>query len=148
MEKDFNAWHKKKKDIHFNKKAPFFHERDIWWCSLGVNIGQEQNGKNNNFERPVLVLKKFNNDILWTIPMSSANKDDEYYFPIINKGRTYSLVISQLRLISSKRLLRKIRTLSHGEFEEVKVKVVDILKTEPRPFGRGSSEAEAIVPKV
>jgi hypothetical protein len=37
-------------EIEFNSYA---HERDVWWCSLGVNVGVEADGKHGNFERPV-----------------------------------------------------------------------------------------------
>ena len=48
-------------DLHIIKK-------DIWWVSVGVNVGFEEDGKNDNFVRPVLVLKKFNNDMFLGIP--------------------------------------------------------------------------------
>ncbi len=58
MEKDFEAWHKKKVGIHKKPKTVFFHEREIWWCALGANVGNEQDGKGALFTRPVLILKK------------------------------------------------------------------------------------------
>ncbi len=30
------------------------------WCSIGINVGDEEDGKNELYERPVLVIKKFN----------------------------------------------------------------------------------------
>jgi hypothetical protein len=62
MKKDFDGWIKKKKSLHESskEKAAYFYEREIWWCSIGINIGFEQDGKNEHFERPVLVLRKFN----------------------------------------------------------------------------------------
>ncbi len=36
MQKDFDAWNKRKKEI--NEEEPnFYYEREIRWCSLGVN---------------------------------------------------------------------------------------------------------------
>jgi hypothetical protein len=35
------------------KKFFYFREKEIWWACLGANIGFEQNGKNENFERPI-----------------------------------------------------------------------------------------------
>jgi mRNA interferase MazF len=58
MKKDFRKWHFRKKLVHESKNIPYFYEREIWWCSIGLNVGYEQDGKNDNFERPVLVLKK------------------------------------------------------------------------------------------
>ena len=38
--KDFNGWIEKKKQSHYKiKTPPLFKERDIWWVSVGVNVG-------------------------------------------------------------------------------------------------------------
>ena len=54
--KSFIEWTKLKIKIHFRKENVYFKEREIWWASLGMNIGYEENGKNETFERPTLVL--------------------------------------------------------------------------------------------
>ena len=119
--KNFQGWHKLKSDLHKQNRAVYFRKKEIWWCSLGANIGFEQDGKNNNFERPVLILKKFNKDILWILPLTSRNKVGRYYFQVEYNNKTYSIILSQIRLISSKRLLRKIRVFSENiEFEKVR----------------------------
>lgn len=57
--KDFDTWSKEKKTLEQEgHDSLVFHEREIWWCSIGINVGDEQDGKNERFERPVLVLKK------------------------------------------------------------------------------------------
>ncbi|MFA5871014.1 MAG: hypothetical protein WC842_03995 [Candidatus Paceibacterota bacterium] len=55
--KDFDSWNIQKKKINTREKVIFCNIREIWWCSLGVNIGSEEDGKNELFERPVLILK-------------------------------------------------------------------------------------------
>lgn len=105
----------------------YFHEREIWWASLGVNIGFEQDGKHENFERPVLVLKKFNRFVLWIVPLTSTVKDDRHYFTIEYESKQYSVILSQLRLISSKRLLRKVRMVSKEEFTDIKNRIKGFL---------------------
>ncbi|QQS60139.1 type II toxin-antitoxin system PemK/MazF family toxin [Candidatus Falkowbacteria bacterium] len=122
-------WTKLKLKIH-NKpddNTVFFQEREIWWVSLGINIGSEQNGKHGNFERPVLVLKKFNKSTLWIVPLTNQYKDREYYLSLINRDIVYYFNLSQLRLISSKRLLRKISKLSELEFNKVKESIKNLL---------------------
>ena len=91
--------------------------------ALEANIGFEQDGKNKQFERPVLVLKKFNKNILWILSLTSSDKKGKYYHEVEYKGKKYQVVLSQLRLISSKRLIRKIRKLSQAEFNEIRSKV-------------------------
>ena len=48
MEKDFDKWNESKKVIHHNNEDKFYHEREVWWCSLGINIGFEQDGKDED----------------------------------------------------------------------------------------------------
>ncbi len=49
MEKNFLEWHEHKSRIHVNPTRPFFHEREIWFCSLGLNVGFEQDGRGDEF---------------------------------------------------------------------------------------------------
>src|SRR3989338_8182748 len=73
-------------------------------------IGFEENGKNEMFERPVLILRKFNKYILWALPLTRSKKGGDFYYRITQGEEDDSVVIlSQIRLISSKRLLRKIK---------------------------------------
>lgn len=41
MNKDFKNWHGQKENLHHEKERPFFHESEVWSCSLGINIGKE-----------------------------------------------------------------------------------------------------------
>ena len=34
--KDFDKWNELKKKLHVRDERILFHEREIWWCSLGV----------------------------------------------------------------------------------------------------------------
>ena len=44
MEKDFDNWNTRKKDLHAKKRYPTFKEREVWWCYVGTNIGHEIDG--------------------------------------------------------------------------------------------------------
>lgn len=41
------------------RPSKLFNEGEIWWCSIGMNIGVEIYGKGGRFTRPVLIFKKF-----------------------------------------------------------------------------------------
>ena len=71
MEQYFIDWNNLKYElITIKSPPPNFNERDIWWCSIGVNVGYEVNGKNGPFERPVLIIKKYNNDMFFGLPLT------------------------------------------------------------------------------
>ena len=71
---DFDKWNELKKIIEKKENFLKFRERDIWFIHLGKNIGSEQNGKGNEFLRPVLVLKKFSKRYFLGVPLSSQKK--------------------------------------------------------------------------
>ncbi len=127
MQKDFDKWNEIKKNTNSLEKPKkfYFHEREIWWCSLGVNIGYEQDGKNENFERPVLILKKFNRDIAVIVPLTSVIKNNLYHHKLKTSGSF--VILSQIRLISAKRLLRKIENISENEFKDIAFKIKEFL---------------------
>lgn len=117
-------WTQLKIQLEETKKHEiFFCEREIWWASIGSNIGFEEDGKHELFERPVLILYKFNLELFWALPMSSKQKVGKYYFPCFFNKERYVILLSQLRLLSSKRLTRKIRTLSETEFNQVRTRI-------------------------
>ena len=125
MKKDFKSWHEEKSSLHEEKQRPFFHEREIWFTSLGVNIGFEIDGKNQKFMRPVVVLKKFNNETLWGLPLTkNSNKKGKYYFSFSFKnGESSTANLSQIRLVDSKRLQYKIGDMTEEDLAEVKEKL-------------------------
>jgi mRNA-degrading endonuclease toxin of MazEF toxin-antitoxin module len=125
--KDFDSWNTQKKKLEEINPTLHFHEREIWWCSLGLNVGDEQDGRNNLFERPVLVFKKFNGRICLVIPMSSKIKPGPYYHHFKFNKKVFSLSLSQLRLISIKRFRRFIGKISSDEFSIIKNKCLDII---------------------
>ena len=118
--KNFDGWNVKKKDINSNEhNPPMFKERDVWWVSVGINVGFEEDGKHENFVRPVLVLKKFNRMLFFGIPLSKQLKDNPYYFPITLKEETVSALISQIRVFSSKRMWNKVGELDSEDYKGV-----------------------------
>lgn len=69
--KDFNHWNKKK--IQIDGFVEFQHpkEGEVWWCSIGVNIGSEVYGKGADYTRPVLVINAEGSESFIGIPLTS-----------------------------------------------------------------------------
>ena len=129
MQKDFDAWNFHKKEIDLVSIDGMYRERQIWWCALGLNVGSEDNGKNEYFERPVLIFRRFGEDTSWTIPISSqkCRKDSRYQCSILVQGIERSARLHQLRLISNKRLLRFIDYISLDEFTNIRRMIADLV---------------------
>ena len=128
MFEDFFSWSVQKIHIESSQRSlPNFHEQEIWWCSIGVNIGDEQDGKNKFYERPVLILKKFNKRIAWVLPLTSKKKEGPYYHVITYDNKIATVILSQLRLVSVKRFRRKLSRVSTIQMTEVKNKIIRII---------------------
>jgi mRNA interferase MazF len=145
MEKDFDNWNEQKKRIEFATDLPplFPQEREVRMCSLGRNVGFEQNGTGSSFGRPVLVIKKFNNQMFWVVPLSTKQKAFDFYHNFVDpNGQKVAVVLAQPRLLSVKRFERNIYTISLPEFDSISAKLIGFLtKSKPRTR-RGFSEPE------
>lgn len=121
MEKDFDSWNVNKKDIETSGKNKFYHPRDIWWCNLGVNVGFEQDGTGKNYARPVLIVKGFSKHVCLVLPLTTSSKDNLYHIKVgLVSGKEASVIFSQIRLIDTKRFIRKIDVVNEVTFYEIK----------------------------
>lgn len=128
MEKDFQEWHQVKYAIHNAKERRFYHEREVWWCSIGANIGFEQDGKGADFVRPVLILKGFSKEVFLCVPLTTKLKTGKYYHDIsLGDDILRKVILSQIRLVDSKRLQEKVVTISETEFLEIKQAVIRLI---------------------
>ena len=123
MLQTFLDWINIKFQIHTKISRPNFKEREIWWSSFGQNVGDEENGKNESFSRPILVIKKFNNHLALVIPTSRQLKENPFYTQITYKKQTYSALISHIRTIDVKRLDKKITQISQNDFDLVRDRI-------------------------
>ncbi len=131
MAKDFDAWNKLKKIFEKEERKFFAHPREIWWCSLGLNLGAEIDGKNDSFERPVLVITVYNKESMLVLPITSREKDDKFHYKIFVKikdiktgeyiEKSVWIKLTQAKVISNKRLLRKIDLISIEDFTKLMV---------------------------
>jgi mRNA interferase MazF len=116
-----------KKEIEEISKFVEFSETEIWWTSIGLNIGDEEDGKNEKYERPVLVIKKFSGKLFVGVPLSTKVKIGKFYVNFKTESFEYSVLLSQAKVMSSKRLIRKINKLSRGRFNLVKKSYIDLI---------------------
>ena len=140
MFKRFLEWILLKEKLQTNNsQPPLVDERDIWWIAVGVNVGFEEDGKNLNFVRPVLVVKKFNRELFLGIPMSTKLKDNKYYIPVSVRSKSVSVMISQIRVFSTKRMWNKLAELDTGDFNKVleEISKFFVLPSPPKQGGRG-----------
>ena len=97
--------------------------------NLGKNIGFEQNGGGgDNFSRPILIVKKFNNQMFWCVPLSTKQKSFDFYFNYTDpQEQRVSVILAQMKLLSIKRLRRKLYQLDENTLVEIKIKLKSFL---------------------
>lgn len=120
MQKDFEKWNQLKQKIDSTNKQIIYKDRDVWWCSIGINIGHEENGKNDFFTRPILILRKFNKQIFLGVPLTTKCKENKFYFRINFKDKEQSVMLSQIRVFESKRLRKRMGELPSNQFLAIK----------------------------
>jgi len=126
--KNYSFWGKIKSFLHNEQPRVFFREADVWFCHLGENIGFEQDGKGKDFLRPVVVIRKFNQQVLWGAPLTSRIVSGPYYFNVhFGNNRNNSAILSQLRLIDAKRLKYKIGAIPRRDFYALTKKLKDLI---------------------
>ncbi len=128
MNKNFTDWSNQKEIIHGKEKEVFCHVRELWWCALGLNIGSEQDGAGKEYSRPVLVLKSFSADTSLVIPLTTSVRPHPLRPPVgMVGGKDANALLSQMRVIDTKRLVRKIGYLDQDIFEKIRKAVKELL---------------------
>ena len=127
MIKDFDNWNNNKKKISNKDSLPQFSEREVWWCSLGVNVGYEEDGKGKDYLRPVLIVRKFNKGIFYGVPITSKSKNDKFHAPVNSGEIVGSVILSQMRLVDAKRLSHFFGKITEIELGEIKKKLKSLI---------------------
>ena len=134
MTKDFDKWNIEKQKVE-NKiimDKSYFHEREIVWISCGINIGIETNGKNDEYTRPALIIKKLNKSHYIVLFCTTSEKENYFYHKInspLEELKNTKIIISQIKTIDRKRIIKKIVRLNSKDYEEIISKLKDLLFT-------------------
>ncbi|KKP45945.1 MAG: 2,4-dihydroxyhept-2-ene-1,7-dioic acid aldolase [Candidatus Woesebacteria bacterium GW2011_GWA1_33_30] len=117
----FKKWFNLKILLHkTNFSNIYFKQNDIWWCSVGMNLGEEIFGKGNKFTRPVLIFKKFTSNSFLGLPLTSKGKSGSWYTKISGGGKDNWVILNQARILDKKRLVDKMYVLDDRDIKKVK----------------------------
>lgn len=127
MDCEFDQRNTQKKVLDKKDSTIKFKERDIFFIKMWKNVRYEQNGKWPNFLRPVLILKKFNNDIFRWIALTTKWKESKYYYNFMINSKQQSAILSQIRLYDKNRLYTKIWMVNQNDYSQIKEKIKSML---------------------
>jgi len=133
---EFDKWNKIKKQL--NKKENIeFYQGNIYFMSIGKNIGYESIGKKELFLRPVLVYKKLSKSTFIGIPLTSKQKEGSYYFSFnYKKGITSTAMLNQMRVFDIRRSEYLSGKVNKNIYKNLENKINEFMKiTSPKRRG-------------
>lgn len=118
----FDEWSHEKQIIHKTEEIKAsISPREVWYIKMGINIGNEENGK-WEFLRPVLVIRRIGN-MYFCIPLTTKWKNENFfYIPLETQfeERKSWLIVSQWKVYDKKRFVDFMWKLEVDEFHHIK----------------------------
>lgn len=137
--KKFSTWMPKKAQLDaLEHTPPLVSERDIWWVSVGENVGSEMNGKSDLFSRPVIVFRKLAHGFYFVIPTSTKVKEGSWYVSFTHGGKSVVACLHQARAIDHRRLSSKLGQIDTADYARVQKGFAELyIKNIPHSLERG-----------
>ena len=79
-------------------------------------------GESKTFVRPVIILKKFSNEVFFGVPLTRTPRFGKEYFTVINDHGVGFAMLSQGRILDARRLKYYSATMPESEFESLKLR--------------------------
>ena len=144
----FNKWNRLKQKLN-KKNLIKFSQGDIYFMSVGYNIGGEICGYNDMFLRPVLVYKKLSKSTFIGIPLISKKKEGSYFFTFRYTKKTLSTaLLNQVKVFDIRRTAYYDGHISIKNFAQLKDKMKDFIDITPNPKGKGNGHASKKLPNI
>ncbi len=125
--KDFDEWNEVKKQVDKRVNTINVKNREIYWASIGENIGSEQNGKGKDFSRPILIIQKLNRDLFLGVPLSTKIKEGSFFYNFnLNNIQSNALLV-QAKIYDVKRLDTKVGVINKAYFSNLRKKLKKLL---------------------
>ncbi len=130
----------KKKLNDLTNRAPHVNEGDIWWISVGENVGSEIDGKSRIFSRPAIIYKKLAHGFYLIVP-TTKKKSGSWYVTFRHQGVEMCACLHQIRTVDYRRLWSKMGRMDEQERKKVEQGFYKLyFKHIPRAHGPGSRD--------
>jgi N-acylneuraminate cytidylyltransferase len=143
----FDKWNSVKQKI--NQKEPIpFKQGEIYFMSVGHNIGSEIYGHDKLFLRPVLIYRKLSRYSFVGIPLTSKQKDGSYYFTFrYTKKILSTALLNQIRVFDIRRSAYISGNIKLSDLKALESKVEKFIKITPNSKRKGSGHSSKKLPK-
>lgn len=127
--KRFLEWVGLKEQLHIKEhEPPLVSKGEIWWASIGENVGSEINGKSDLFSRPVIIFKKLSHGFYLIIPTTTQIRIGSWYIGFRQQGKDMAACLHQIKTIDHRRLSSKLGRLDDSDFSRIKRGFDDLYK--------------------
>ena len=129
---EFDKWNSLKKNLDKKEEIIQFYQGNVYFMSIGRNVGYESLGKNELFLRPILVYKKLSKTTFLGIPLTSKIKEGSYYFSFSYKKDVISTaMLNQMRVFDIRRSEYLSGKINKNTYENLELKIKDFMKITP-----------------
>ena len=146
----YDTWNNLKKQLDSKEEIITFYQGNIYFMSIGMNIGRESYGKDNLFLRPVLVYKKLTSTTFLGIPLTSKEKNGSYFFQFsYKKNKKSTAMLHQMRVFDIRRTEYLSGKINKNTYQNLEIKVNEFMKvTSSKRRGMPTrAKCNSIVPK-
>ena len=138
---EYDKWNGLKKQLTHKNKIINFYEGNIYFMSIGKNIGHEIYGKDQLFLRPVLVYKKLTKTTFLGIPLTSQNKEGSYFFKFSYKKDKISIaLLHQIRVYDIRRSEYLSGKINKNTKKNLETKMQEFMKITSSKVKRNANE--------
>ena len=124
--KDYRKWSEVKANLNVSSDNIYIRAGEIRWVAIGVNVGSEIDGKGVSYTRPCPILHVIGGSLALIIPFTSKNKANKQFYKRISLQHFSSnLCLSQIRVVSQKRIFKRLKKIPAKEFTEIKREVFE-----------------------
>ena len=123
----FHEWGLLKQKLDTLPRNKLIREGVVWFCSVGKNIGHEEDGKNAFYERPVLIVRKFTADYFWDVPLMSTIRTGPYSLNIYFQEIIRCALLFRMRSYDTKRLQRQAGAVSQESLKNIRRALANFL---------------------
>lgn len=119
---DYNLWNVAKIQTA-TAKPKNIKNGYIYWTKIGKNVDCEVFGKNIDFIRPVLVIKRFSikSSLFLGIPLSSRIKNNpQSYIFIDSKSKKQNALLNQMRVFDTRRIVSRCSKIDENELQKIR----------------------------
>ena len=122
---DLDWWSQVKRRTQAQESSALFKAGEIWWCRVGLNVGEEVFGKGLELLRPILIFRKNSGNSFLALALTTQEKKGSWYVETTLLGKKRLAMLHQVRTFDKKRLVRRIGTLDGEQFALVKARFIE-----------------------